>query len=265
MRVTLLWILLIVVCAATSLAQFTGSTIDGSNLVYDHASTSTAKTDATVAYVDVWPYWNALTTSHDICKAIFNAISAFGTAAPQTITLDARGITGKQVCTINPFATTVSLQAFTGKLLLGQVLIETNVQWTLPNQYFWIEGTVMSNGTASVGSTIQASNGGDLNMSKFNCSPTGSLQISNSIVTGCPVVFISGPGCSGNPTCTAYVSEGTGIRDLAIDCNSLDGTVTGTSPCIGAGAYELKKGVELIPLHSSTRRLPVSRLTPNLP
>jgi|GEM_PF-7131858 len=207
-----------ILVAAILVGTCVGQTVLGSNVVQSVSAQvdSPSIIDATVF------------TGTDMCQKINNAITTVITS-PAPVTIDARGFTGMQNCGSNPFGINsqnlVNAAAYTGRLLLGGVTINTSVQWTMPNQYFWIEGIAMAN-VSSTGTVIKAT-------SNFNCNSTGaiSVNVASPVLVGCPVVFISGTGFSTQ----AYDSLGTGIRNLTIDCSSLSG-------CIGAGAFDVQEG-----------------------
>ena len=175
--------------------------------------------------IDVKPFFSGT----DICSAINAAIASAVAQNPSilSLTLDARGITkpssSNLTCASNPFH---GFTQITGRLLLGGVTINTTVQWTMPIQYFWIEGTAMSNMSAAPGTVIKAATG-------FGCAGGDAIpvNVSSPVISGCPVVFISGSGFTNQ----GYDSLGTGIRNLAIDCNSI-------SSCIGAGSFNTQEG-----------------------
>jgi hypothetical protein len=222
MRTFAMCAVLAVLLVGTSFGQATAS---GSNIVENFANNGVVRSGS---FID------ASVFSGDICAKINAAINYIGlnnmTSQPYGVTIDARGIlpavgSPLMTCANNPFTGTYAA-GITGRLLLPPALITTNVQWTMPNQYFWIEGTIMANMAGSVGTVIRAS-------STFTCG-TGALSISvtSPALSGCPVVFISG---SGSTNGVPYVSQGTGIRNLTIDC-------AGVTGCIGAGSYDVQEG-----------------------
>ena len=177
------------------------------------------------AYVDVVPFFAG--TTPDICAAIAAAIITLPVGA---VTIDARGAstaTGIFTCAHNPFTNPMA-KGYTGKLLLGAGNIVTSEQWTMPDQYFWIEGLSMSNGKASaLGTVIQAASG-------FNCTLVGvTINIPTVSAAQCPVVFIA--GASIPPT--SYFGDvlGSGIRNLTIDCATVKN-------CVGVGSFDVQEG-----------------------
>jgi hypothetical protein len=135
----------------------------------------------------------------DMCGKINSAIKA----NPGAI-IDARAFSGVQLCSTNPFAG----QTGDVVLLLGEVYIQTTAPWVTNSQYMaYIYGA--GRGTLSTanphGTTIKA-------MPGFPASCDG--------LTGmCPVIRL------GDFSAGTGGSFGQRIENLAIDCNSLPGSI----------------------------------------
>jgi hypothetical protein len=181
--------------------------------------------------VDLVPFMG---TGTDICAAIQSALSTY---LSTVVTLDGRGVTGGNItCTMSPFNGSLSTQnhtALTGRLLLGAATITTSVQWTMPNTFFWIEGIAEGNkATSGKGTVIVANNGNNSGIPNFSCT-NGYQPVSMTLpgsLSVCPVFFIGDQGTSATGD-----SFGSGIRNLAVDCEGLTG-------CAGAGSTNIQEG-----------------------
>jgi hypothetical protein len=177
-------------------------TTQGYNLV----DSTTCTAVASGSFIDA-----SVFTGADYCAKIANAIAS---ATTNSVTIDARGLTGSSTCTStdgNPF----SGSTIAGQLLLGDVVITTPVQWTIPNR-FWIRGIGLASSSSTVNSIIQASTG------SLTCTYT--LTVNST--SYCPIVFI------GPVNQDVFAA---GISNLTVDCNE-------NTDCIGAGSAEIQEG-----------------------
>jgi hypothetical protein len=128
----------------------------------------------------------------DMCQRI---VAAWNGLPTNSGTIDARGFTGAQACSVNPFVTGVY-----GKLLLGNVVISATVGWQIPARVH-VEGLATSGTTAATtaNTTIQASSG-------FNGGTYGALvQL----------------GDGGSQTFDV------GLKGVTVDCYGISGCNTG--------------------------------------
>ncbi|MGD0511769.1 MAG: hypothetical protein ABSA29_00625 [Terriglobales bacterium] len=86
----------------------------------------------------------------DICAQIFNAWSAAMATGLTSATIDARGITGTQSCSANPFPRKAS-----GKLWLGNTVIITTATWQVPSKTH-VEGLGVATLTDKSNTTLRA-------------------------------------------------------------------------------------------------------------
>lgn len=149
------------------------------------------------------------TTHTDICMRIQSAWNALGTV--DSGVLDARSITGTQLCKVDPFVNTKgTTTSHHGVLLLGNAVILTSVPWMIPS-FIQVEG---------LGETLKSSNPYNTVLQasqQFTNAGNGTLCAPNSII------------CLGRNAQGFRVQ----VRHLTVDCNLL-------SACVGVynGAAE---------------------------
>jgi hypothetical protein len=98
-------------------------------------------------------------TVTDICSRINTAWTAAVSSTVPSVVIDARGFTGTWPCAVSPFPASSSGFAG-GKLLLGNVIIQTTVTWQIPPRVH-VEGLGVAANTAAsaINTTIQAASG----------------------------------------------------------------------------------------------------------
>jgi hypothetical protein len=127
----------------------------------------------------------------DACARITNALTALNTLPGDSGTIDARGITGLQSCSANPFA------GFSGEatLLLGAATYQTTATWAVPNRSRVLGIGASDSSTTYQNTTIQWV--GSANQVVMSLGTAGSTSANFGVFVG----------------------------DLTIDCNSFSGSI----------------------------------------
>jgi hypothetical protein len=145
----------------------------------------------------------------DMCAKIHSAYTS-ASAPPNGVILDARGLTGAQTCSSNPF----SGSNIPGVLLLGPVTITTSAEWITPQLQFAIIGMGGSTIANTGQNTVLLASGTFPSSTPLIQLGSLSADTFGNYITGMALDCGTTPGCIG--VYSAQAQERSGIINVAI-------------------------------------------------